>query len=105
MSEMTKDAKGNWQLHIHEKDRKGRDFLVIFLSDPRIITLDKGNGNLLKCKSKGTTFIGERRAIDGKRNSFIDLWDENSGDVSLVLSRLTGLTDQASRQERKALTC
>ena len=31
-----------------------------------------------------------------------DLWDENSGDVSLVLLRLT---DQASRQERKTLTC
>ena len=71
-----------------------------------MITLDKGNGNLLKCKSKGTAFIGERRAVDEKRNSFIgimkDLWDENTGDVSLVLSRLT---DQASRQERKTLTC
>ena len=93
-------------MHIHEKDGKGRDFLVIYPSDRRIITLDKGNGNLLKCKSKGTASIGERRAIDEKRNCFIgimkDLWDENSGDVSLVLS---SLTDQASRQERKTLTC
>lgn len=106
MSEMTKDAKGNWQLHLHEKDRKGRDFLVIYPSDRRIITLDKGNGILLKCKSKGTAFIGERRAIDEKRNCFTgrmkDLWDENSGDVSLVLSRVA---DQASRQERNTLTC
>lgn len=31
-----------------------------------------------------------------------DLWDENSGVVRLVLSRLT---DQASRQERKTLMC
>ena len=93
-------------MHIHEKDGKGRDFLIIYPSDRRIITLDKGNGNRLKCKSKGTAFIGERRAIDEKRNCFIgimkDLRDENSGDVSLVLS---SLTDQASRQERKTLTC